>query len=271
VIKTDDLLMTDMSMGKGNAEVLEEAGRPRSSTTDEAELEKFREIAERWWDVAGPMAPLHRLNPVRIDWIVERTCAAFARPRQDRTPLAGLRVLDVGCGGGLLAEPLRRLGAEVTAIDAEPATIDVARRHAAESGLAIDYRATTVEALAAGGERFDVVTALEVIEHVSEPEILVESLAAVTKPGGLVVMSTISRTAAGFLLGIVAAEYVLRWLPRGTHRWSKFLKPAELTRLLRAAGLRPTGLTGIAWNPGYQRFERTRNVDVNYMLAAVRG
>lgn len=259
-------------MGKGDADDGDSpAAISEVATTDAAELAKFREIAAHWWDQAGPMAPLHRLNPIRIDYIVDHVCTAAGRLRQGRVPLAGLRVLDVGCGGGLLAEPLRRLGAEVVAIDPEPANIDAARAHAKDAALAIDYRATTLEAIAAAGERYDLVTALEVVEHVPDPGGFARSLAAVTDRTGVLVMSTISRTLAGYVLGIVAAEYVLGWLPRGTHQWSRFLEPSALSKLLRAAGLRPVDVTGIAWNPAYQRFERAREVDVNYMLAAVRG
>ena len=216
------------------------------------------------------MAALHRLNPVRIDYVVEQICALSGRPRVERAPLTGCRILDVGCGGGLLAEPLAKLGASVVAIDPEPASIAAARSHAAEQMIEIDYRATTVEAVVRSGEVFDVVTALEVIEHVPAPEQLVASLAAATRTSGIVVMATLSRTVASYLLGIVAAERLLGWLPPGTHDWRRFLRPSELSRSLRAAGLRPTNVTGIAWNPGYQRFERTREVGVNYMITAIR-
>ncbi len=235
---------------------------------DPAELDKFRALADRWWDPHGPLRPLHLMNPTRLDWLL-RACRAQLPCAPGRRPLSGLSVLDVGCGGGLLAEPLARLGGAVTAIDPEPENIAVARSHAAACGLAIDYRAVTVEALAAEGRRFDLVTALEVIEHVPDPAAFARALAAVTRPGGLVVLATLSRTLASWVAAIVAAEHLLGWLPRGTHDWGRFLRPSELARHLRAAGLRPVALTGLAFEPAYERFTLTRDPSINYMLAAV--
>lgn len=236
---------------------------------DPAELERFRAMAARWWDPNGPLRPLHLMNPARLDWLL-RQVRAHLPVKPVRRLLSGLTVLDVGCGGGLLAEPLARLGGAVVAIDPEPANVEVARRHAADAELAIDYRACTLEEVAAEGRRFDLVTALEVIEHVPDPETFARGLATVARPGGLVVLSTLSRTFSAWVQAIVAAEYLLGWLPPGTHRWQKFLKPAELARHLRAAGLRPVALTGLAYDPAYARFTTCREPSVNYMLAAVR-
>lgn len=238
-------------------------------TIDRAELSKFRAMADRWWDPAGPLRPLHLMNPVRIDWLL-RQCRAHLPCAAGRRPLAGLGALDVGCGGGLLAEPLARLGATVTGIDPEPANLRVAAEHARATGLAIDYRAASVEEIAAEGRRFDLVAALEVIEHVPDPPSFVRALARVTRPGGLVLLSTLSRTLAAWAAAILAAERLLGWLPRGTHDWQRFLKPSELARHLRGAGLRPVDLTGLAFEPAYERFTTTRDPSVNYMLAAVR-
>jgi 2-polyprenyl-6-hydroxyphenyl methylase/3-demethylubiquinone-9 3-methyltransferase len=243
--------------------------RAEPATVDPAELGKFQALAERWWDPAGPLRPLHLMNPVRIDWLL-RQARAHLPTGPGRRPLDGLAVLDVGCGGGLLAEPLARLGARVTGIDPEPANIEAAERHAAAQGLAIDYRASTLEAIVAEGRRFDLVAALEVVEHVPDPAAFTDALARATRPGGLVVLATLSRTLASWVLAIVAAEYLLGWLPRGTHRWGRFLKPSELARWLRAAGLRPVDLTGVAWEPAYERFVTSPDPSVNYMLAAVR-
>jgi 2-polyprenyl-6-hydroxyphenyl methylase/3-demethylubiquinone-9 3-methyltransferase len=240
-----------------------------AGTVDRAELDKFQAMAARWWDPHGPLRPLHFMNPVRIDWLL-RQCRAHLAWAGGRRPLTGLAVLDVGCGGGLLAEPLARLGATVTGIDPEPANLEVAAEHARAAGLAIDYRAATAEEVAAEGRRFDLVTALEVVEHVPDPDAFVRALAATTRPGGLVVLSTLSRTLAAWVAAIVAAEYLLGWLPKGTHAWGRFLKPSELAARARAAGLRPVGLTGLAYEPAYERFTTSRDPAVNYMLAAVR-
>lgn len=239
-----------------------------AGAVDRAELDKFQAMAARWWDPAGPLRPLHLMNPVRLDWLLHQ-CRTHLACAAGRRPLAGLAILDVGCGGGLLAEPLARLGAEVTAIDPEPANVEVARAHARAARLAIDYRAATAEAIAAEGRRFDLVAALEVVEHVPEPAAFLGTLARTVRPGGLVVLSTLSRTLAAWLQAILAAEHLLGWLPPGTHSWGRFRKPSELARDLRAVGLRPVALTGLAFEPAYERFATTRDPSVNYMLAAV--
>jgi 2-polyprenyl-6-hydroxyphenyl methylase/3-demethylubiquinone-9 3-methyltransferase len=238
-------------------------------TVDQAELDKFRAMAARWWDPRGPLRPLHLMNPTRIDWLLGQ-CRAHLPWADGRRPLNGLTMLDVGCGGGLLAEPLTRLGATVTGIDPEPANLEVARAHARAARLTIDYRAATAEEIAAEGLSFDLVTALEVVEHVPDPAGFVRALAATVRPGGLLVLSTLSRTLASWVAAIVAAEYLLGWLPRGTHEWGRFLRPSELAAHLRAAGLRPVGLTGLAYEPAYERFATCRDPGINYMLAAVR-
>lgn len=237
---------------------------------DQEELGKFADLGRRWWDASGPMAPLHKLNPVRVAYVRDRACAHFGRASDRPRPLAGLAVLDVGCGGGLLAEPLARLGAQVTAIDPLESSIEAARWHAEEVGLAIDYRTATLGELVAQGPRFDLVVASEVVEHVPDVPAFLREVAAATKPGGLVVLSTLSRTIASFLKAIVGAEYVLGWLPRGTHDWRRFLRPAELARHLREAGLRPAHLAGVAYDPAQGSFALARQPDTNYLIAAVR-
>ena len=241
-----------------------------TAAVDPAELAKFEELGRSWWDPKGPMAPLHRLNPVRVAYVRDRVCAHLRRDPRAAGPLAGLEALDIGCGGGLLAEPLARLGATVTGIDPTTASVATARRHAEEVGLEIAYEVATVEELAAAGRRFDLVVASEVVEHVPDAPGFLDAMAETVRPGGLAVLSTLSRTPASFLKAIVGAEYVLGWLPRGTHSWRRFLRPAELGRELRAAGLRPVHVSGIGYDGARDTFELTRAPSVNYLLAAVR-
>ena len=238
------------------------------ATTDPAELSKFRDLAESWWDPTGPLAPLHALNPLRIAWIRDRACERFGLDAAGRYPLRPLTVLDIGCGGGLLAEPLARLGAKVTGIDPVASNIDTARWHAEQSGLEIDYEAATSDDLVAAGRRFDVVLAMEVVEHVGDVEMFMADVASLVRPGGLVVLSTLSRTLASFLLAIVGAEYLLRWLPRGTHAWSRFITPSELAGRLRAAGLTPRNVSGVVYDPARRDWHLGRDPGVNYMMAA---
>jgi 2-polyprenyl-6-hydroxyphenyl methylase/3-demethylubiquinone-9 3-methyltransferase len=238
---------------------------------DAAELERFAALAERWWDESGPLAPLHKLNPIRVGYVRDRICAQVGRDPLAERPLAGLSVADVGCGGGLLCEPLARLGASVTGIDLAPASIEAAARHARAAGLAIDYRVAAAEQLLAEARRFDLVCAMEVVEHVADQETFLYECAALVRPGGGLVLATLNRTFRAFALGIVAAEYVLGWLPRGTHSWQRFVRPSEAARALRRAGLRMEDLTGVAYDPLRDRFRLSRDPAVNYMLFASRG
>lgn len=238
---------------------------------DRNEVGKFEAIADEVWDPAGPMRPLHRLNPVRIRYILDQANRAIGSGgASSLRPLDGVRLVDIGCGAGLLAEPMARLGADVTGVDPSPRSIGAARAHAEASGLTIDYRQSTVDELASEGASFDLVLAMEVIEHTLDPDVFVAGLAEITRPGGLVVMSTLNRTVKSYLLGILAAEYALGWLPRGTHDWRRFLPPATLARLLRRRGLRVLDTTGIVFRPTHGDFAISRDCSVNYMLSASR-
>jgi 2-polyprenyl-6-hydroxyphenyl methylase/3-demethylubiquinone-9 3-methyltransferase len=237
---------------------------------DAAELDKFRSLAARWWDTQGPMRPLHRLNPCRVAWIRDQLCRQRGLDVAARRPLAGLSVLDVGCGGGLLTEPLARLGARVTGLDPAVENIETAVWHAEELGLDIDYRTGTAEDLAAAGLTFPVVLALEVVEHTSDPDAFLDALARLLPADGTLVLSTLSRTWRSWLLGVVAAERLLGWLPPGTHDWRRFLRPSEMARLLRGKGLRVTAVTGMAYDAASDTFTTVRDTSVNYMLTAVR-
>lgn len=245
-----------------------ETGR---NSIDPGEIEKFSKIADEWWDPFGKFKPLHKFNPARLAYIRDAASAHFGRDRRDRAPLKGLRLLDVGCGGGLVAEPMRRLGAEVVAIDASERNIKTAMVHAQETGLAIDYRAATVEALIAGGEApFDIVLNLEVVEHVADPAAFLADSASLVKPGGLMVVATINRTLKAFALAKIGAEYVLGWLPRGTHDPSKFLKPEEIDRRLVNAGMVVTAHAGVSYNPLMDLWKIADDTDVNYMVTAIK-
>jgi 2-polyprenyl-6-hydroxyphenyl methylase/3-demethylubiquinone-9 3-methyltransferase len=243
---------------------------PGAASADPAELRRFASLAGQWWDEAGPLAPLHKLNPTRLSYIRGRACARFGRDPRASTPLADLEVLDVGCGGGLLSEPLARLGAGVTGIDLEPANLRVAAEHAAACGIEIDYRDASVEQLAAAGASFDLVCVMEVVEHVADQAGFLDACARLVRPGGGLVLATLNRTFRAFALGIVAAEYVLRWLPPGTHSWSRFLRPSEAARPLRRSGLAVADLTGVSYDPLRDRFRLSPDPAVNYMLFAVR-
>ena len=236
-------------------------------SVDAAEIERFGRLASDWWNPRGSMKALHRLNPVRLAYIRERIADIFARDATALDGLAGLRVADIGCGGGLLSEPLARLGASVVGIDAAATSIEVARLHAARSGVSIDYRCTTAEDLVTAGETFDVVLAMEVVEHVVDPAPFLASVAELVAPGGLVVISTINRTMKAYALAIVGAEYVLGWLPRGTHHYEKFVKPDEIEAAFAPTGLEVMDRSGVVYDPFHDEWRLGRDVDVNYMMA----
>ncbi len=239
-------------------------------TVDEAELARFAALASQWWDPRGKMAPLHKFNPVRLGYIRDAACRHFGHDARRLDALTGLRILDIGCGGGILAEPLARIGAEVVGADPAAANIEAARLHAAESGIAVDYRETTAEALAEAGERFDIVLAMEVVEHVADVSLFVKLTGSMVKSGGLMIAATLNRTLKSFALAIVGAEYILRWLPRGTHRWDKFVTPNELEIALERAGLKVIDDAGVVYNPLADRWRLADDMDVNYMLTAER-
>jgi 2-polyprenyl-6-hydroxyphenyl methylase/3-demethylubiquinone-9 3-methyltransferase len=240
----------------------------RNSTIDAAEVERFSRHANDWWNPRGPMAALHKFNPVRLAYIRDLAAARFDRDPKKLDCLKGLRVLDIGCGGGILSEPLARLGAQMVGADPSEENIAAADAHAQDSGVTVDYRATTAEDLAAAGETFDVVLAMEVVEHVSDVGLFVKTCASMVKPGGLMIAATLNRTLKSFALAIVGAEYVLRWLPRGTHRWDKFVTPTELEIAFEKNGLRVSGERGVIYNLLADRWQLSSDMDVNYMLAA---
>lgn len=241
------------------------------NTIDADEVERFSRIADEWWDLEGKFKPLHRINPLRIAFIRDQVAAHFGKSTESGQPLSGLSLLDIGCGGGLICEPMSRLGAEVMGIDASEKNIRVAALHAEKSGVSVHYRAMPAEHLRAEGAQFDVVLALEIVEHVADVAAFVQAASALVKPGGLMVWSTINRTPKAWALAIVGAEYVLRWLPRGTHDWKKFLKPSELTGHLRGCGIRVLHMTGMVMNPlNFQWRLEAQDVSVNYLLVAMK-
>ncbi len=237
-------------------------------TVDQSEVDRFSALAEEWWDPRGKMAPLHKFNPVRLGYIRDRAVARFDRDAKRLDCLKGLRILDIGCGGGILSEPLARIGAEVVGADPSANNIEVAKGHAVQSGVTVDYRCTTAEALADAGERFDLVLAMEVVEHVADVTLFVRRCAEMVKPGGLMLTATLNRTLKSFALAIVGAEYILRWLPRGTHRWDKFVTPAELETSLEQGGLQRIAETGVIYNLLADKWQLSSDMDVNYMMTA---
>jgi len=235
------------------------------STVDPAEVARFSQLSEEWWDPNGRMAPLHRINPLRLGWIRDTACRKFNRNPRSLASLQGLRILDIGCGAGLLSEPLARLGAQVIGIDPSESNIAAAKVHATRSQLLMDYRATTVEEMGSR-ERFDIVLAMEVVEHVSDVGLFLDRCSALMKPQGMMVVSTLNRTLKSFALAIVGAEYLLRWLPRGTHQWGKFVTPAELAQHLHKSRLEIAEQTGVVYTPFADRWSLAADMDVNYMV-----
>lgn len=245
-------------------------GAAASASVDPAEIQRFAALADEWWSPEGKFRPLHALNPVRLGFIREHAVRRFGLDPSLRSPLQDLDVIDIGCGGGLLTEPVRRMGARVIGLDADAEGVAVARHHAAESGLDIDYRLGSAEELAASGAQFDLVLAMEILEHVADRDAFLDACAAVTRPGGLFIAATLNRTAKAFALAVVGAEYLLRWLPAGTHDWRKFVRPSELAAGLRRNGFAVEALTGVAYDPISGTWRLSPDLGVNYMMAATR-
>lgn len=245
----------------------------KSSTVDKEEVEQFSRIASEWWNPHGKFKPLHDIGPVRLEWIIkgirhQASGISEKSPSPMPNSLKNVRLLDIGCGGGLISEPLARLGANVTGIDASEKNIAVAKLHAEQSGIAVDYRATTAEDLLATGAKYDVVLALEIVEHVANVDLFVKCCAELVKPGGIIIMSTLNRTFKSYAFAIVGAEYVMRVLPRGTHDWNKFLKPAELCRALQKNDITISEMTGLVLDPLSWKWKlKASDLDVNYLVA----
>ncbi|MEM6309516.1 MAG: bifunctional 2-polyprenyl-6-hydroxyphenol methylase/3-demethylubiquinol 3-O-methyltransferase UbiG [Pseudomonadota bacterium] len=243
----------------------------QQTTVDASEIAKFEAMAAEWWDPNGKFKPLHMLNPCRLDYITQQIAEEFDRDLTTDTPFAGLRILDIGCGGGLLCEPMARLGADVVGADAAERNIPVAQVHAEQSGLTIDYRHTTAEAMAAAGEQFDIVLNMEVVEHVADPLAFLTACQQLLKPAGLHLCSTINRNPKSYLMAIIGAEHIMRWLPKGTHEWNKFITPDELFELMTNAGLEPVDRKGYVFNPlGWSWSISDRDLSVNYVTAALK-
>jgi 2-polyprenyl-6-hydroxyphenyl methylase/3-demethylubiquinone-9 3-methyltransferase len=238
------------------------------STIDQAEIDRFSAMAAEWWDPKGKFRPLHKFNPVRLQYIKEKVCENFDRDIRDPKALKGLRFLDIGCGGGLLSEPMARMGAEIIGADASETNIEIARLHAEQSGLNIDYRAVTSEALEKEGEKFDVVLNMEVVEHVADVDLFLASCARMVNPGGLMFVATINRTQKAKALAIFMAENVLRWLPKGTHQYEKLVRPDEIKTPLGSEGMEIIDQTGVFYNVFTDSWNMSRDMDVNYMMLA---
>lgn len=244
--------------------------RAEGPSIDPADVARFSAQAAEWWDPKGPFAPLHRFNPARLRFVRDKVCAHYGLNPDTRAPFEGLSLIDIGCGGGLIAEPMRRMGFKVTALDASSENIGTARAHAEQVGLDIAYRASTVEQMVqAGAGPFDVVLTMEVIEHVADPGEFVRACSKLLKPGGIMIVATLNRTLKGLLLGKFAAEYVLRWVPAGTHDWRQFLKPEEITEMLKSEPLSVTGPYGLSYNPLNDKWSEGDS-DINYMMIAVK-
>lgn len=240
------------------------------TTIDQAEVDRFTAMAAEWWNPAGKFRPLHKFNPVRLRYIRDKASAHFGRDPGAHRPLEGLRVLDIGCGGGLLSEPVARMGASVLGADASERNIGIASTHAAQSGVAVDYRAVTAEDLAAAGEKFDIILNMEVVEHVADVDFFISTCASMVKPGGMMFIATINRTMKAMALAIVGAEYVLRWLPKGTHQYEKLVRPEELEKPLLSSGMQIDDRTGVFFSPLTNQWNLSRDMDVNYMVLATR-
>ncbi|GAA3090749.1 bifunctional 3-demethylubiquinone 3-O-methyltransferase/2-octaprenyl-6-hydroxy phenol methylase [Rhizobium viscosum] len=240
------------------------------TTIDQSEVDRFSAMAAEWWSPTGKFKPLHKFNPVRLAYIRDKAAENFSRSPKSAKPLEGLRVLDIGCGGGLLSEPVARMGAEVVGADPSEKNIGIASTHAKASGVAVDYRAVTAEQLAEAGETFDIVLNMEVVEHVADVELFMNTCAGMVRPGGLMFVATINRTMKAAALAIFAAENVLRWLPRGTHQYEKLVRPEELEKPLAASGLEIIDRTGVFFNPLANQWNLSKDMDVNYMLLAKR-
>ena len=241
---------------------------PNSASVDPADVARFNALGQEWWDLWGPMRALHKLNPTRVGYIRDIILEEMSGGKAADAPLANLSILDIGCGAGLLSEPLAKLGAKMTSIDPAPVNIDVARAHAEQSGLSIDYRATTAEDLAATGATFDVVLIMEVIEHVNDRSAFIATAASMVRPGGFLFAATLNRTLKSYALAIVGAEYVLRWVKPGTHNWEQFVTPQELAADLRSSGLEVYDRTGVVYNPIFDEWRTSEDCGVNYMMAA---
>ena len=242
----------------------------QATTIDDAEVARFSAIAAEWWSPTGKFRPLHKFNPVRLAYIKEQVCQHFNIDPSKPKPFKGLRILDIGCGGGLLCEPMARLGAEIVGADASETNIEVAKIHAQQTGVTVDYRATTSEALAADGEQFDIILNMEVVEHVADVDLFMASCCEMVKPGGLMFMATINRTAKARMLAIFMAEKVLRWLPVGTHEFEKLVKPEELEEAFAKGGMSLLDESGVTYNPVLDRWSKSKDMDVNYMMLATK-
>lgn len=240
------------------------------TTIDQQEVDRFSAMAAEWWDPTGKFRPLHKFNPVRLQYIRNQVCTHFGREPNTARALDGLRILDIGCGGGLLSEPVSRMGADVLGADASERNIGIAKTHAQQTGATVDYRAVTAEELAEAGETFDVVLNMEVVEHVSDVDFFISTCASMVRPGGMMFIATINRTMKAMALAIVGAEYVLRWLPRGTHQYEKLVRPEELEKPLLSSGMQVIDRTGVFFSPLTNQWNLSRDMDVNYMLLAER-
>ncbi len=257
--------ITEPQTGHGSAD------RAEGSSIDPADVARFSAQAAQWWDARGPFAPLHKFNPARLAFIRDQVAARFGRDPKTREAFSGLRLIDVGCGGGLIAEPMRRMGFDVAAIDASSENIGTAKAHAAEQGLDIAYRAATVEQMEAeGAGPFDVVLVLEIIEHVADPEAFLRACSRLIAPGGILIVASLNRTLKSLALGKIAAEYILRWVPAGTHDWRQFPKPDEIRLMLSAEPVAVTGPFGLAYNPLADRWSESTDSDVNFLMVATR-